>query len=303
MEQSAPLAMSSPSNLYPQNIASRFLQTAKIVTIVSVGNRIRNSRGLWYETIVARSGIAETMPQMSTQQHIAVVDDEEQIRAVVGEYLELHGFRVSLADGGESLRKIMAGRDPIDLVILDLNMPGEDGLTIARRLREHSSVGIVILTAAGQTIDRVVGLEIGADDYITKPFDLRELLARVKSVLRRVAAPPAAAPEMRDTAAIRFGHLILDTESHTLVDSDGKEIPLTSMEYDLLRAFANAPNRVLNREQLLDMAHDRNTDPFDRSIDVRIARIRRKIEKDPSKPQVIKTIRGAGYKFLPDAEG
>jgi len=240
---------------------------------------------------------------MSTQQHIAVVDDEEQIRAVVGEYLELHGFRVSLADGGESLRKIMAGRDPIDLVILDLNMPGEDGLTIARRLREHSSVGIVILTAAGQTIDRVVGLEIGADDYITKPFDLRELLARVKSVLRRVAAPPAAAPEMRDTAAIRFGHLILDTESHTLVDSDGKEIPLTSMEYDLLRAFANAPNRVLNREQLLDMAHDRNTDPFDRSIDVRIARIRRKIEKDPSKPQVIKTIRGAGYKFLPDAEG
>jgi len=244
---------------------------------------------------------------MTAPQHIAVVDDEEQIRAAVGEYLQLHGFRVSLADGGESLRKVMAGSDPIDLVILDLNMPGEDGLTIARHLREHSSVGIVILTAAGQTVDRVVGLEIGADDYMTKPFDLRELLARVKSVLRRVtAAPtpaPAAEPDKPGGTAVRFGRLTLDTESHALIGEDGKEVPLTSMEYDLLRAFANAPNRVLDRDQLLDMAHNRNTDPFDRSIDVRIARIRRKIEKDPSKPQVIKTIRGAGYIFLPDAEG
>lgn len=240
---------------------------------------------------------------MTAQQHIAVVDDEEQIRAAVGEYLELHGFRVSLADGGESLRKVMAGGDPIDLVILDLNMPGEDGLTIARHLREHHNMGIVILTAAGQTVDRVVGLEIGADDYMTKPFDLRELLARVKSVLRRVAPAPATKPPGRSDAVVRFGSHTLDTETHTLVDKDGRDVPLTSMEYDLLRAFANAPNRVLNRDQLLDMAHNRDNEPFDRSIDVRVARLRRKIEKDPSKPQVIKTIRGAGYMFLPDAEG
>lgn len=239
---------------------------------------------------------------MSTPQHIAVVDDEEQIRAVVGEYLDLHGFRVSLADGGPALRKIMAGTPPVDLVVLDLNMPGEDGLTIARYLREHSNVGIVILTAAGQTLDRIVGLEVGADDYMAKPFDLRELLARIKSVLRRIPAAPAPKPGRRPATPVRFGSLTLDTESHVLTDASGKDIPLTSMEYDLLCAFAEAPNRVLNREQLLDNAHRRNTDPFDRSIDVRIARLRQKIEKDPSKPQLIKTIRGAGYKFVPDAD-
>jgi two-component system phosphate regulon response regulator OmpR len=239
---------------------------------------------------------------MSAPQHIAVVDDEAQIRAAVGEYLELHGFRVSLADGGEILRKVLAGTPPVDLVVLDLNMPGEDGLTIARYLREHTEVGIVILTAAGQPLDRIVGLEIGADDYMAKPFDLRELLARIKSVLRRISASPAPRSAKRTATEIRVGNLTLDTESHTLTDENGKDIPLTSMEYDLLRAFAKAPNRVLDREQLLDAAHRRDTDPFDRSIDVRVARLRRKIEKDPSKPQLIKTIRGAGYKFVPDAD-
>jgi two-component system phosphate regulon response regulator OmpR len=239
---------------------------------------------------------------MSAPQHIAVVDDEAQIRAAVGEYLELHGFRVSLADGGEILRKVLAGTPPVDLVVLDLNMPGEDGLTIARYLREHTEIGIVILTAAGQPLDRIVGLEIGADDYMAKPFDLRELLARIKSVLRRISASPAPRSAKRTATEIRVGNLTLDTESHTLTDENGKDIPLTSMEYDLLRAFAKAPNRVLDREQLLDAAHRRDTDPFDRSIDVRVARLRRKIEKDPSKPQLIKTIRGAGYKFVPDAD-
>lgn len=239
---------------------------------------------------------------MSAPQHIAVVDDEAQIRAAVGEYLELHGYRVSLADGGGTLRNVLAGTPPVDLVVLDLNMPGEDGLTIARYLREHTDVGIVILTAAGQPLDRIVGLEIGADDYMAKPFDLRELLARIKSVLRRISASPAPGSAKRAATEIRLGRLTLDTESHTLADENGNDVALTSMEYDLLRAFVESPNRVLNREQLLDKANRRNNDPFDRSIDVRIARLRRKIEKDPSKPQLIKTIRGAGYKFVPDAE-
>jgi two-component system phosphate regulon response regulator OmpR len=239
---------------------------------------------------------------MADAPHIVVVDDEAQIREAVGEYLELHGFRVSLADGGEALREIMSGDPPVDLVILDLNMPGEDGLTIARYLREHSSVGIVILTAAGQTLDRIIGLEIGADDYMGKPFDLRELLARVKSVLRRISTAQAEPPLQAGGEEIRVGRLRLNTAARKLFDEAGNEIKLTSMEYDLLRAFAANPNRVLDRDQLLDLSHSENSDPFDRSIDVRIARLRRKIEKDPSKPQILKTIRGAGYMFVPDAD-
>lgn len=235
--------------------------------------------------------------------HIAIVDDEAQIREAVGEYLELHGFRVSLAEGGKALRRIMAGDEPLDLVILDLNMPGEDGLSIARHLREHSSIGIIILTAAGQTLDRIIGLEIGADDYMGKPFDLRELLARVKSVLRRVPSAGAAAPaQARESDEVRIGHLTLNTASHKLFDEQGGEIKLTSMEYDLLQTFAGSPNRVLDRDRLLDLSGSQNSDPFDRSIDVRIARLRRKIEKDPSKPQILKTVRGAGYMLVPDAE-
>lgn len=240
---------------------------------------------------------------MSDMPHIAVVDDEALIREAVGEYLELHGFEVSLADGGEALRAIMAAGKPLDLVILDLNMPGEDGLTIARYLREHSNVGIVILTAAGQTLDRIIGLEIGADDYMGKPFDLRELLARIKSVLRRTASDSPVPGNETGEDEMKVGRLILNTASHKLFDENGEEIQLTSMEYDLLQTFAGNANRVLNRDQLLDLSHSQNNDPFDRSIDVRIARLRRKIEKDPSKPQILKTIRGAGYMFVPDAEG
>lgn len=242
---------------------------------------------------------------MSETPHIAVVDDEAQIREAVGEYLELHGFKISLAEGGEALREIMANGDPVDLVILDLNMPGEDGLSIARYLREHSDIGIIILTAAGQTLDRIIGLEIGADDYMGKPFDLRELLARTKSVLRRMPRRGATGPTSGESAAheVAIGHLVINTDMHKLLDENGEEIPLTSMEYDLLHVFARHPNRVLSRDQLLDMSHSQNSDPFDRSIDVRIARLRRKIEKDPSKPQILKTIRGAGYMFVCDADG
>ncbi len=235
---------------------------------------------------------------MSDSPHIAVVDDEAQIREAVGEYLDLHGFKVSLADGGEALRTIMAGDKTVNLVILDLNMPGEDGLTIARYLREHSDVGIIILTAAGQTLDRIIGLEIGADDYMGKPFDLRELLARVKSVLRRVTASASSPAAAVGKDEVRIGRLTLNTAAHKLLSEKGEEIQLTSMEYDLLNVFVHHANRVLNRDQLLDLTHSPNSDPFDRSIDVRIARLRRKIEKDPSKPRVLKTIRGAGYMFV-----
>jgi len=233
--------------------------------------------------------------------HIVVVDDEPEIRATIEEYLQMQGYRVTQATGGEDLRRIVAEED-VQLAILDITMPGEDGLSLARFLREHTSTGILMLTASGETVDRIVGLEMGADDYMAKPFDLRELLARVKAILRRAAAPAVAGIETAPTTRISFGQCLLDLDAHKLFDADGAEIRLTAMEFDLLKAFAEHPNRVLNRDQLLEMAHSRSWEPFDRSIDIRIARIRRKIEQDATKPQVIKTVRGAGYVFSPDGK-
>jgi DNA-binding response OmpR family regulator len=233
---------------------------------------------------------------MQGQKHIIVVDDEPGIRETIQEYLELHDFKVTTAGGGEELRQVIDGSDA-DLVLLDIRMPGEDGLSLARFLRAEKQVGIIMLTAAGEVVDRIVGLEMGADDYLAKPVDLRELLARIKAVLRRseraAAEDDAAAPE--GTRVARFGRFPLNLDSHKLFDGEGGEIPLTGMEFDLLKAFADNPNRVLSRDQLLNLAHNRDWEPFDRSIDIRIARIRRKIESDPAKPQVIKTVRGAGY--------
>jgi DNA-binding response OmpR family regulator len=244
----------------------------------------------------------ESFSTMTGSAHILVVDDEPDIRETVQDYLELHGFAVTQADGGEAMRAAVADQE-IDLVLLDINMPGEDGLSLARFLREQSDIPVVMLTAAGEVVDRIVGLEMGADDYLAKPVDLRELLARVKAVLRRFQKARATAGQAAEEAQrkVRFGKLSLDLDAHKLFDNDGNEVPLTSMEYDLLKAFAEHPNRVLSRDQLLDMAHKRGWEPFDRSIDIRIARIRRKIEPDPSKPQVIKTVRGAGYIFSPSA--
>jgi DNA-binding response OmpR family regulator len=239
---------------------------------------------------------------MSGTVHIVVVDDEPEIRIMLSDYLSHAGFRVSTADGGATMRQLLA-EEPADLVILDITMPGEDGLSLARFLREHTKgVGIVMLTAAGGVVDRIVGLEMGADDYIAKPVDLRELLARVRSVLRRLQAPalPEAAAGARESdRSVRFGAFHLDLEAHRLYAADGIEVPITSMEFDLLKAFADNPNRVLSRDRLLDLAHNRDWEPFDRSIDIRITRLRRKIEADPAKPQVIKTVRGAGYIFIP----
>jgi len=237
---------------------------------------------------------------MAARSHVVVVDDELKLREAVGEYLELHGFRISLAEGGAGLRRVLAGQVPVDLVILDLNMPGEDGLTLARFLREHSPAGILILTAAGDVVDRIVGLEIGADDYMAKPFDLRELLARVKSVLRRVSSRPVPGDTAPRQGRIRLGKLVLDATARTLSDEAGDGVPLTAAELDLLLVLAGSPNRVLSRDQLLEMTHGHGADPFDRSIDVRITRLRRKIEDDPARPRYIKTVRGAGYMFIPD---
>ncbi|MFN4276306.1 MAG: response regulator [Ferrovibrio sp.] len=229
---------------------------------------------------------------MTNQPHIIVVDDEQGIRDMVAEYLGHHGFAVSTAGDADTFRSLHAER-PADLVILDITMPGEDGLSLARWLRARSKIGIVMLTAADEVIDRVVGLEVGADDYITKPFDLRELRARIKTILRRVGDITTAT----DDDVIRFGQTYLNLPSRKLYDMTGNEIVLTAMEFDLLAAFARHPNKVLSRDQLLDLAHHHHWEPFDRSIDIRIARLRRKIEVDPGKPEIIKTVRGAGYMF------
>jgi DNA-binding response OmpR family regulator len=173
-------------------------------------------------------------------------------------------------------------------------MPGEDGLSAARWLREHPKLGVIMITGSSDTVDRIAGLEVGADDYIAKPFDLREVLARVRSVLRRVAAMPTKPPKLDK---VRFGRFVLDLAGNRLATEQGETIGLTSMEFDLLKVFATHPNRVLSRDQLLDLAHGRTSEPFDRSTDIRVTRLRRKIEADPDKPQIIKTVRGTGYIF------
>ncbi len=239
---------------------------------------------------------------MNDKACIIVCDDEPEVRDMIDEYLSGHGFEVLTAADGREFRALLAERSP-DLVVLDVRMPGEDGLSLARHVREFHSAGIIMVTAAGAVVDRIVGLEIGADDYIAKPFDPRELLARARSVLRRTRAArsqEAVPPPAAETHRVRFGRCILDLEAHTLSTLDGEDVAITSMEFDLLKAFADHPNRVLSRDRLLDLAHNRDWDPFDRSIDIRIARIRRKIEADPAKPQTIKTVRGAGYVFVPE---
>jgi len=237
---------------------------------------------------------------MAASAEILVVDDELDLRETVAEYLARHGFHVRIAMDGEAMAARLQEKSA-DLVLLDINMPGEDGLTLARRLREHSDVCIMMLTAAGEIVDRVVGLEMGADDYIAKPFDLRELLARVRTVLRRRADADARSVQPESPPdTLRFGRWLLDLDAHKLMGGDGEELRLTSMEFDLLHAFARHPNKVLSRNQLLDLAHRRDWEPFDRSIDIRVARLRKKIERDPAKPQIIKTIPGAGYMYVSD---
>jgi two-component system phosphate regulon response regulator OmpR len=242
----------------------------------------------------------EEAKPMSESQHVVIVDDEPEIRTMLKEYLSQAGYKVSLAGGGERLREIV-GEDDVDLVVLDVNMPGEDGLTLAKFLKsEQPDIAIVMLTAAGDVLDRVVGLEMGADDYVAKPVDLRELLARLRAVLRRgVSRSDAVHQESPKTASeVWFGTFRLDRNAHRLYAEDGSEVALTNMEFDLLNAFADHPGQVLSRDRLLDLAHNKDWEPFDRSIDIRIARLRRKIEDNAARPQIIKTVRGAGYIFV-----
>ncbi|HRO58403.1 MAG TPA: response regulator [Burkholderiaceae bacterium] len=251
---------------------------------------------------------------MADAERILVVDDDRVVREMLAEYLDSHGYQVDCADSGAAMRAAIE-REPPDLVLLDLRLPDQDGLTLARYLREHYDIGIIMVTGSSETVDRVIGLEIGADDYIGKPFDLRELRARIKSVLRRLqSAPPDALAGSLPASAfatggaanapahhrrLRLAHCTLDIGSHQLFDGNGREIPITTMEFDLLHVFATHPNQVLSRDQLLTMTRNREWEPFDRSIDIRIARLRRKIEPDSSRPQAIRTVRGIGYMYVP----
>jgi two-component system phosphate regulon response regulator OmpR len=234
---------------------------------------------------------------MPNATRLLIVDDEPELVEVLQEYFSDLGYQVQTSVNAIQARVAMTTQPP-DLAILDIRMPGEDGLSLARWVHQHCpDTGIVMLTTAAEVIDRVVGLELGADDYIGKPFDMRELQARVSSVLRRREAGRPAAPAV-PPGSVLFGRCTLNLATRKLFDADGAEIALTSMEFDLLRVLSDNPNRVLNRDQLMEQAHHKDWDVFDRSIDLRIMRLRRKIEPDPQKPEVIKTVRGAGYMYV-----
>jgi two-component system OmpR family response regulator len=230
---------------------------------------------------------------------VLVVDDDPAIRNLLAEYLGAHGYDVALAASGVAMRAELERAAPA-VVLLDIGLPGEDGLTLARYLRERHQVGIIMVTGAGDVVDRVAGLEVGADDYIAKPFDPRELRARLKSLLRRVEINSSAKPPAQ--LRVSIGRCFLDLKARTLSDAKGREIPITSMEFDLLKALIEHPNQVLSRDQLLTMTRNREWEPFDRSIDIRITRLRRKVEADPAHPRAIRTVRGAGYMFIPAGE-
>jgi two-component system OmpR family response regulator len=239
---------------------------------------------------------------MSGNGRVLIVEDDAAIREMVAEYLGGQGYEVHQAQSGSDMREEIERNLP-DVVLLDVRLPGEDGLTLARYLRERYDVGIIMVTAAAGVVDRVVGLEVGADDYVTKPFDPRELLARVKSVMRRLQSrAPAEAPVRAAPERVAIGRCFLNVASHQLLDGSGEEVPMTSMEFDLLKVFTEHPNKVLTRDQILTLTRNREWEPFDRSIDIRIARLRRKVEPNADEPKAIKTIRGAGYMFVPSRD-
>ncbi|MEH3145614.1 MAG: response regulator [Methylobacterium frigidaeris] len=232
---------------------------------------------------------------MTATPHILVVEDDREISALVARYLRGNDLRVSQAGDGREMDRVLADAR-VDLIVLDLMLPGEDGLSICRRLRAASSLPILMLTAKGEEVDRIVGLEIGADDYLAKPFNPRELLARIRAILRRGGTQPGP-----DDVVRRFGFsgFVLDAGLRQLLDPDGAQVSLTGAEFDLLHALCLRPGRVLSRDQLLDLTQGRAPGPFERSIDVLISRIRQKIERDPRNPEMIKTIRSGGYLFTP----
>jgi DNA-binding response OmpR family regulator len=238
---------------------------------------------------------------MGEKTTIIVVDDDPDIRELLEDYLADQGYEVVAVPSAAEFHRAVSQHKP-DVVLLDVGLPGEDGLSLARYVREHLDIGIIMVSGAGETVDRIVGIEIGADDYLAKPFDPRELHARLKSVLRRYRAPPGQETAEKDRGEGRrvpFGVGLLDLDRCQLLGADGKEIPVTAMEFELLKVFAARPNRPLSRDQLLNLTQNRDWDPYDRSIDIRIARLRRKIEPEPDKPVFLKTVRGMGYMFVP----
>lgn len=241
---------------------------------------------------------SEPLAQQTAFVHVLVVDDDEEIRDLLGRILHKHGYGVTVARNGAEMWEVIAS-EKIDLIILDVMLPGDDGLMLCRKLRETSKVPIIMLTAMGDETDRIIGLEIGADDYLPKPFSPRELIARAKAVLRRTSASPT---NDLTGKAVRFAGWRLDFVRRELLSPDGAITELTGGEYDLLVAFVERPQRVLSRDQLLDLARGRSASSFDRSIDVQVSRLRRKLEGDPHRQTVIKTVRGAGYIFVPKVE-
>ena len=235
---------------------------------------------------------------MPAAPHILIVDDHRGIRDLVSRALSKEGFRISTAADGAAMRKLLAD-SRIDLILLDLMLPGEDGLSICRGLRAESNIPIIMLTAKGDEVDRVVGLEMGADDYLPKPFGSRELIARIKAVLRRSPERAAATHSAPRPKRYRFEGWVLDTGARELLREDGVTLPLSTGEYDLLIALVERPQRVLSRDQLLDLARGRSSIALDRSIDTQVSRLRKKLERDPGDPKIIRTVWGGGYMFTP----
>lgn len=234
---------------------------------------------------------------MNIRARIIVCDDDQDVRDLLFDLLSKDGYDVQSAEGGIALRNLVPKFRP-DLVVCDLMMPGEDGLSLTRWLRGEGHAAVLMLTAMGSATDRIVGLEMGADDYLAKPFEPGELRARIKAILRRTMSASLAGG--RPAARVKVGRCVVDTEMKAMFDENGARVDLTSMEYDLLHTFITHARRPLNRDQLLEMAHHKKWDPYDRSIDMRIARLRKKIEIDPTKPAILKTMRGEGYMFVPD---
>lgn len=230
--------------------------------------------------------------------HILIVDDHREIRDLVAKALIKDNFRVSTAADGRAMRKVLAD-SRIDLILLDLMLPGEDGLSLCRSVRSESNIPIIMLTAKGDEVDRVIGLEMGADDYLPKPFGSRELIARIKAVLRRNHDNTSSGAQSQQPRRYRFDRWTLDTGSRELIGDDGVAVPLSTGEYRLLVTFVERPQRVLNRDQLLDLTHGRTAGTFDRSIDTQVSRLRKKLERDPGEPKIIKTVWGGGYTFTP----
>jgi len=237
---------------------------------------------------------------MDNSPHILIVDDDREIRDLLGRFLQKHGCRVTTARDGREMRAALDDWS-IDLVGLDLMLPGEDGLTLCREWRARSKIPVIMLTAMGEETDRIVGLEMGADDYVPKPFNPRELLARIRAVLRRAGERAEARP-MAEGQTIRFAGWTLDFARRRLESPEGTVVSLTTGEFELLVAFVDHPQRVLSRDQLLDFTQGREAAPFDRSVDIQVSRLRRKIETDSATPELIKTVRSGGYMFTPSVE-